>query len=106
MNNTIGSNALNYSQNHVQKGILRIMETKPIEWLTVHEASDIMDISYKSVQRVCRKAVAKAKEQKENPENYCRKFGNVWQVNKEFAEAYEKSVGGRGNTIDITLDDD
>jgi excisionase family DNA binding protein len=55
--------------------------TEQPEWITTREAADIMDVAVSNVRYLCI-----------NKRIRCRKFGKVWQVNREDALAYIKSA--------------
>lgn len=54
-------------------------------WITTEAAAEIMDVAEETVRRLCR----------EGDKLKCRKFRRDWQVDRESAEAYQKSEGGR-----------
>jgi excisionase family DNA binding protein len=73
--------------------------TEQPEWITTREAADIMDVELSTVSRLCREKKLK-----------CRQFGegrrSIWEVDKASAEAYQKTVGGRGKEIDYSNPDE
>lgn len=61
------------------------------EWLTTGQAAVIMGITPQAVQALCKRGGIE-----------CRRFGTWWQVSREAAENYEKTVGGRGKKVTPT----
>ena len=54
--------------------------SEQIEWITVAEAAEIMEVSASNVRYLCR-----------NKRIVSQKFGKSWQVSKQAAEAYVRS---------------
>jgi phage terminase Nu1 subunit (DNA packaging protein) len=64
------------------------MMSEQIEWITTHEAAAIMQVELTTVSTLCRKGKI-----------VCRQHGtgrrSIWEVSKQSAMAYQKTVGGR-----------
>ena len=67
--------------------------TEETVWLTTTEAAEIMGITPQAVQNLCKRGGIE-----------CRRFGYWWQISKEVAENYEKTVGGRGKKVSTNLE--
>lgn len=71
-------------------------DEKQHEWITTSKAAEIMEVTQTTVGRLCREKKL-----------ICRQFGeghrSIWEVRRDSAEKYEKTVGGRGKSLDPKL---
>lgn len=62
--------------------------SEQIEWISTHEAAAIMQVELTTVSTLCRKGKL-----------VCRQHGtghrSIWEVDKQSALLYKKTVGGR-----------
>jgi excisionase family DNA binding protein len=83
MQSARGGNGLYYPDDLVSGA--RMMEHET-EWITTHEAAELMQVELSTVSKLCRKG-----------DLTCRQHGtgrrSVWEVSKQSALAYQKVIG-------------
>jgi phage terminase Nu1 subunit (DNA packaging protein) len=77
---------INYDQLISTEKVMVMSEQ--IEWVTTHEAAEIMDVKLSTVSALCRSGVVVGRQHGSG-------HRSVWEVDKQSALAYKKSVGGR-----------